>query len=166
MSGVARDKLRIRQTAEVFTPTLLVREMLDKISEDQFLNPNKTFLDPTCGDGQFLSEVMIRKMENGSTYQQALDTIFGADLMEDNIVECIRRLYGPGDIVCIKRDEPNFPEEYNERGLIAVFTHNGKLCRNIVQADGLEYQYNFGRPPEVPDHMKGLFALKKKVGLV
>ena len=33
MSGVERDKLRVKQTAEVFTPTLLVQEMLDKLEE-------------------------------------------------------------------------------------------------------------------------------------
>ena len=64
MSGIERDKLRVKQTAEVFTPTELVQEMLDKLEEQDvelFSNPDKTFLDPSCGDGQFLSEVVIRK---------------------------------------------------------------------------------------------------------
>ena len=66
MSGVERDKLRIKQTAEVFTPTPLVQEILDKLEEENptlFSDPTKTFLDNSCGDGQFLSEVVIRKME-------------------------------------------------------------------------------------------------------
>ena len=33
-------------------------------------------------------------------------------------------------------------------GLIRIFYHNGRLVRNIVQADGLKYDYSFGRPPE------------------
>ena len=48
MSGVERDKLRIKQTAEVFTPTPLVQEMLDKLEEENptlFSDPTKTFLD-------------------------------------------------------------------------------------------------------------------------
>ena len=69
MSGVERDKLRIKETAEVFTPTSLVQEMLDKLEETDsklFSNSNKTFLDPSCGDGQFLSEVVIRKIERSN----------------------------------------------------------------------------------------------------
>ena len=64
MSGVERDKLRIKQTAEVFTPTGLVQEMLDKLEEEDptlFSDPTKTFCDNSSGDGQFLSEVIILK---------------------------------------------------------------------------------------------------------
>ena len=81
MSGVERDKLRIKQTAEVFTPTPLVQEMLDKLETEDptlFSDPTKTFLDNSCGDGQFLSEVIIRKMErSGCTLEQALSTTYG-----------------------------------------------------------------------------------------
>jgi len=92
MSGVERDKHRIKQTAEVFTPTHLVQEMLDKLEEQDptlFTDPNKTFLDNSCGDGQFLSEVVIRKVEKSNcTLEQALSTTYGVDLMEYNINEC------------------------------------------------------------------------------
>ena len=99
MSGVERDKLRVKQTAEVFTPTPLVQEMLDKLEEQDttlFSDPNKTFLDNSCGDGQFLSEVVIKKMErSGCTLEQALKTTYGVELMEDNVIECRKRLAGP-----------------------------------------------------------------------
>ena len=126
MSGVERDKLRIKQTAEVFTPTPLVQEMLDKLEEqDQtlFSDPSKTFLDNCCGDGQFLSEVVIRKMErSGCTLEQALKTTYGVELMEDNVNECRKRLAGP---------EPT-PE------IIEI------LNKNIVCHDALTYDYKFG----------------------
>jgi hypothetical protein len=92
MGGVDRDKLRVKATGEVFTPTPLVQEILEKIPLDQFTNPAKTFLDNSCGDGQFLGEVLIRKMENGSTFEQALSTIYGVDLMIDNVDLCRDRL--------------------------------------------------------------------------
>jgi hypothetical protein len=99
MSGVERDKLRVKQTAEVFTPTELVHDMLDKLEEQDptlFSDPSKTFLDNSCGDGQFLSEVVIRKMErSGCTLEQALRTTYGVELMEDNVIECRKRLAGP-----------------------------------------------------------------------
>ena len=86
MSGIERDKLRVKYSAEVFTPTELVQEMLDKLEENNpeiFSDPNKTFLDNSCGDGQFLSEVVIRKMErSGCTLEQALRTTYGVELIE------------------------------------------------------------------------------------
>ena len=126
MSGVERDKLRIKQTAEVFTPTPLVQEMLDKLEQEDptlFSDPMKTFLDNSCGDGQFLSEVVIRKMErSGCTLEQALSTTYGVEFMEDNVNECRTRLAGP---------EPT--EEILEI-----------LNKNIVHHDALTYDYSFG----------------------
>jgi hypothetical protein len=92
MGGIERDKLRVKSTGEVFTPTKIVREMLEHIPNEQFANPTKTFLDNSCGDGQFLGEVLIRKIENGSTFEQALSTIYGVDLMIDNVDLCRERL--------------------------------------------------------------------------
>ena len=125
MSGVERDKLRIKQTAEVFTPTPLVQEMLDKLEEENptlFSDPTKTFLDNSCGDGQFLSEVVIRKMErSGCTLEEALSTTYGVEFMEDNVNECRTRLSGP---------DPT-PE------IIKI------LIKNIVCYDALKYDYSF-----------------------
>ena len=92
MSGVERTTLRVKSTGEVFTPTPLVQEILEKMPVDRFQDPTKTFLDNSCGDGQFLGEVLIRKMEQGSTFEQALSTIYGVDLMIDNVDLCRERL--------------------------------------------------------------------------
>ena len=125
MSGIERDTLRTKQTAEVFTPTKLVQEMLDDMNQELFENPEKTFLDNSCGDGQFLSEIVIRKMErSGCTLEQALSTTYGVDIMLDNIELCRKRLMGPN------------PTE----SIIKI------LNNNIVCADALEYDYSFGQP--------------------
>ena len=92
MSGVERDQARVKSTGEVFTPTSLVQEILERMPIEMFKDPSKTFLDNSCGDGQFLGEVLIRKMENGSTFEQALSTVYGVDLMQDNVEECRKRL--------------------------------------------------------------------------
>jgi len=119
MSGIDRDKSRTKETGEVFTPTPLVQEMLDKLPEEVFTNPTKTFLDPSCGDGQFLAEVLIRKLENNIPYDQALSTIYGVDLMADNIKLCRDR------ILCNQEQYRHIVEN------------------NIVCADALTYHYRF-----------------------
>jgi type I restriction-modification system DNA methylase subunit len=119
MSGIERDRARVKATGEVFTPTPLVQEMLDQLPPEVFTDPTKTFLDNSCGDGQFLGEVLIRKMENGSTFEEALSTIYGVDMMPDNVEECRRRL------LCGREDLRDIVE------------------RNIVCHDALTYDYSF-----------------------
>jgi len=119
MSGVEREKSRVKATGEVFTPTPLVQEILEKLPLDQFTDPDKTFLDPSCGDGQFLGEVIIKKMENGSTFEQAISTTYGVDLMPDNVKLCQDRL------LCGHEKYRHIVEN------------------NIVCADALEYDYSF-----------------------
>ena len=93
MSGIERDKSRIKSTGEVFTPTSLVQEILDTLDQSLFSDPTKTFIDPSgCGDGQFLGEVLIRKLENGIDFETALSTIFGIEKEYDNLVLCRNRL--------------------------------------------------------------------------
>lgn len=125
MSGVDRDKLRIKNTAEIFTPQPLVIEMLDNLeneSPELFTNADKTFIDNSCGDGEFLGEIVIRKMErSGCSLEKALSTTYGIDIMEDNIKECKKRLAGPNPT-------PEILEILN---------------KNIICADGLTYDYLF-----------------------
>lgn len=124
MSGIDREKSRVKSTGEVFTPTPLVREILNQLPVEQFQDPTKTFLDPSCGDGQFLSEVLIKKMENGSTFEQALSTIYGVDIMEDNVQLCRDRL------LCGQEHLRHIVE------------------KNIVCHDALTYDYSFGEKDE------------------
>lgn len=119
MSGVEREQSRVKATGEVFTPTLLVQKMLDNIPKDGFDNPTKTFLDPSCGDGQFLGEVLIRKLQNGIGFEIALSTIYGVDIMSDNIDLCRERL------LCGREDLRHIVEN------------------NIICADALRYHYRF-----------------------
>jgi len=132
MSGIERDKARTRATGEVFTPTPLVQEILNQIPIEQFQDPSKTFLDPSCGDGQFLSEVLIKKMENGSTFEQALSTIYGVDIMPDNVALCKDRL------LCGQKHLRHIVD------------------KNIVCADALQYDYSFG---EKETFGNGLFEI-------
>lgn len=119
MSGINRDKIRVKATGEVFTPTKLVQEILDKIPTEILMDPNKTYLDPSCGDGQFLGEILIRKVENGIDFEQALSTVYGVDIMQDNVDLCRERL------LCGQKHLKHIVE------------------KNIVCADALRYHYRF-----------------------
>ena len=99
MSGITRDSARVKATAEVFTPTKDVQRYLDLLPQELFLDINEYFLDYACGDGQFLSEALIRKLESlgkeeitDAEFEQALSTIYGVDLMIDNVDLCRERL--------------------------------------------------------------------------
>ena len=119
MSGIEREYARVKSSGEVFTPTAVVQRMLSKISVDSLQDPGKVFLDNSCGDGQFLGEILILKMENGSTFEQALLTIYGVDLMQDNVDLCRERL------LCGCEDLRHIVEQ------------------NIQCRDALKFGYNF-----------------------
>lgn len=109
MQGVHRSKERVKSTGEVFTPDKLVQEILGKIGEidKNAFTPSKTFLDPSCGDGQFLVWVIAMKLTDGDlnklsdalflkteihNYHKLLSTVYGVDLMPDNVEKAISRL--------------------------------------------------------------------------
>jgi len=132
MSGVERDTARIKSTGEVFTPSQLVIEILDRLianRPDFFDNIDHTFLDPSCGDGQILGEVLIKKLETAvakdptsnfdSLFERALGSVYGVEYQKDNVIECRERL------LCGRNDLR-------------------KLVRtNIVCHDALTYDYSF-----------------------
>ncbi len=91
LKKVADKKNRIKQFGEVFTPTPLVNEILDKLPKDTW-HYNKTFIDPSCGDGQFLAEVVRRKLKKGHAALQVLFTTYGVELQSKNTVECRNRI--------------------------------------------------------------------------
>ena len=116
---VVRETGRIKAHGEVFTPTALVKELLDKLPAKQFSDPTKTFLDNSCGNGQFLSEVLIKKLEQGHDFKLALSTIYGVDIMTDNVLICQNRL------------------------LCGIEEFRHIVEKNIVCADALTYDYSF-----------------------
>ena len=87
-----RDISRIKKNGEVFTPLPLVNQMLDKLPAECW-QKGKTVCDPACGTGNMLVPVLERKCGiHGHTPLQALKSIYGVDIMKDNIRECKTRL--------------------------------------------------------------------------
>ena len=112
MSGVNRMTDRVKETGEVFTPTDLVIQIIQELGVDK-LAPGQTVLDPACGDGQFLVVTKwVKVLHHGMTELDALDDIYGVDIMRDNVDLCKKRL-GGGNIVMGNTMEPNsrLPEQ-------------------------------------------------------
>jgi len=119
-----RDE-RKKQTAEIFTPIELVQEILDKLPEEVW-QEDKTFCDPAAGNGNFLVEVYKYKVEKGHDPTKALETIYGVELMKDNVDELKYRLYQMAK-------EYNVPRKEAQR----------ILKKNIVCANALEFDWEF-----------------------
>lgn len=119
MGTIQRDELRIKATSEVFTPASLVQKKLNSLDQSLFTNPEITFCDKSCGDGAFLGEILIKKLENGIDFEKAISSIYGIDIMNDNVELCRERL------LC----------GFNE--------YKNIVQRNIVNANTLTYHGKF-----------------------
>ena len=100
-NDITEDRDRVKALGEVFTPTSLVDQVLNFVEQHDpaaFTDPTKTFIDSMCGDGQFLVDILKRKLKNNIT----ADTIYGIDLTQANVDSALRRLPGvPGtNVVC------------------------------------------------------------------
>ena len=139
MSGFTKVRSIERKKAlgEVFTPPELVKIMLDKLPDEVWSDTSKTFCDPAgCGNGNFLVEVIKRKIEAGLTPARALNTTFGIDIMQDNIDECRERL--------LKQAEESSNEERNEQW-VKIVEHN------IICGDALTFDWDAFEPLELKE---------------
>jgi hypothetical protein len=89
--SLIKNKKRVKERGEVFTPPELVNEMLDRLPPEMW-EDNKTFLDPAAGNGNMLLEVYRRKMRYEHDPYKIASTTYGIDIMEDNVAECKQRL--------------------------------------------------------------------------
>ena len=101
-----KSKHRVQKHGEVFTPNWMVEQMLDSPGVKEACEDLKsTFLEPSAGEGSFLSAILNRKLkmveekysENLARYENyslyALTTIYGVELLEDNAQMCVMNLY-------------------------------------------------------------------------
>lgn len=97
-----RSEERVRELAEVFTSENMVANMLDLVGNYTH-NINARFLEPTCGHGNFLVQILKRKLETvNNRYKKskehefyslvAITSLYGVDIEEQNIEETRKRL--------------------------------------------------------------------------
>lgn len=99
-----KSKERVAERGEVFTAEREVNAMLDLVA-NECLRPDSRFLEPACGDGNFLSAILKRKLaelrrkykKSPRDYEKlsivAIGSLYGVDIMNDNIIACRERLF-------------------------------------------------------------------------
>ena len=99
------SKKRVADHGEVFTPSWMVEAMLDLVS-NEVERIDSRFLEPACGSGNFLVRVLQRKLAivelkfGSSDFEKrhygllALMSIYGVELLADNVEECRANLIG------------------------------------------------------------------------
>ena len=99
MNTQIKSRERVASHGEVFTAEREVKAMCDLV-DSECRDYSATFLEPACGNGNFLTEILSRKLSslhNDSDYERksliALSSLYGIDILADNITECRRRLY-------------------------------------------------------------------------
>lgn len=104
MTKQVRSKQRVAEHGEVFTAEREVKAMCDLVKQEAE-SIDSRFLEPACGDGNFLSEILSRKLatvkkryrKSPFDYEKyailALSSIYGVDILLDNAIACRERLF-------------------------------------------------------------------------
>jgi hypothetical protein len=103
-SSQIKSKERVAERGEVFTAEREVNAMCDLVAHE-CLRPDSRFLEPACGDGNFLAEILRRKLaelrrkykKSPRDYEKmaivAIGSLYGVDIMNDNVLACRERLF-------------------------------------------------------------------------
>jgi ubiquinone/menaquinone biosynthesis C-methylase UbiE len=129
-----REK-RKKQTAEVFTPKFLVQDMLNKIPDDFWNDPNKTLLEPACGDGNFLEEIYFKKLQYNHPIHLIVKNVYALDIMDDNIKVARKRLI---DIIITELKKKNLDRKTYAKQLVelcSIVCHNIKKTEDTLKED-------------------------------
>lgn len=90
-----KSKERKAKYGEVFTAEREVKAMCDMLSSEIWQNIESKFLEPACGTGNFLAEILERKLKLCTCIKdglKALNSLFGVDIQADNVEQCRKRL--------------------------------------------------------------------------
>jgi len=140
-SPTIKSRDRVTQFGEVLTPDFIVHAMLDLVKQETE-RVDARFLEPACGTGNFLIEVLNRKLRvvdaryarSQLEYERyavlAVSSIYGIDILEDNAGECRQRLFAVFDEAYTQRFKRNAKEPCRE-------TVRYILAKNIVHGDAL-----------------------------
>ncbi|WP_372474586.1 hypothetical protein AB4865_04745 [Capnocytophaga sp. ARDL2] len=157
-SQQVKSKQRVADHGEVFTNEREVKAMVDLVWENFTNDAQKieaTFLEPACGSGNFLVEILNRKLafvkkeksriEYEKSLIKAVCSIYGVELLEDNAQECRERLFQLIKKAYLKKyqDEDRYPKMLQSMQYI--------LHTNIICGNAMDYTTTDGEAIEFTD---------------
>ncbi|HEX8524645.1 MAG TPA: N-6 DNA methylase [Tepidisphaeraceae bacterium] len=142
--SLVKSKRRVADHGEVFTPAWLVEAMIDLV-KDETERIDSRFLEPACGSGNFLVQILRRKLASVDLQYKNTDcqrrhyallglmSIYGIELLADNIAECRANVLNTfaGHLNLAGSDELYLAASY-------------VLSQNLVHGDGLTYRTHKG----------------------
>ena len=118
---------------EDFTPDEVVKALYDGSGEELFNDFSKTLCDPCCGVGYILLPAIKERLSKCKTPKdiyEALETIYGVDIVVENVIECRKNIRD-----CVS--------EYAKKGCISI--DDNEICRilnrNIACSDFYEWDF-------------------------
>ena len=143
MSDQVKSKKRVADHGEVFTSEREVNAMLDLVKQETERIDSR-FLEPACGTGNFLVEILNRKLKIvKDRYKKsqiefernaiiAISSIYGVDILQDNTIECRDRLFEIFDEIYTRLYKTDCKEDC--RASVKFL-----LKRNILWGDALDF---------------------------
>ena len=141
MSNQIKAKQRVADHGEVFTNPREVNAMLDLVKQETERIDSR-FLEPACGTGNFLVEILRRKLavvrarhgKNLPEYEKncfvAISSIYGVDLLTDNVQECRDRLFEIIEDAYKKQSKQNYNPKFMEA--IHFLLNKNILCGDVL----------------------------------
>lgn len=127
----ARRKSKEVNSQEFFTPYDIVKTMCEKISDEDWSDPYKTFLEPCAGNFQFVIYMIYNRLQHGIDWKTALKTCYGVELLEDNLAEGKQRLHTMLSHIC---------PDYNKASATRI------MNKNFVCHDFFTWNFEEWRP--------------------
>lgn len=145
MTAQIKSKERVSEHGEVFTNEREVNAMLDMVKKEAS-DISSTFLEPACGNGNFLIEILSRKLKKAQRLSRkdhllyclyslrAVASIYGIDIQQDNIDEAKARLYDLFFVRHVKLFNAQ-PPELLQRAMLTIMDRNIQ-CGNTLTFSG------------------------------
>ena len=148
--SLTKSRARIRDHGEVFTPDFIVEDMLNLV-KDETERIDSRFLESACGHGNFLIKILEKKLNivekkykrSQFDYERnsliVISSIYGIELLEDNVQEARKRLYD----FFLDKYKKLYKNKVNQ-----LLLDNIKfvLEKNIVQGNALTFKDKNGKP--------------------
>ena len=150
MTSQTKSKQRVADHGEVFTAEREVKAMCDLVKQETERIESR-FLEPACGNGNFLAEVLSRKLavvksrygKSPADYEKysvlAITSIYGVELLQDNAAECRERLFALWDEAYTANNRQAADDQCREAVRFI-------LKKNILCGDALTLRQSDGTP--------------------